>query len=99
MEKCILNPEKVCDNCGDCRCDLDKNKICDNCEKCLNLNDREFLEMTLGGMMIYEEGDLPTYDPALHDLDDDGEAEKWLREHGETCEKETIVIARRKRRK
>lgn len=35
---CILNPNKVCDNCNECNiCDLDRNKICDNCGKCLEL--------------------------------------------------------------
>ncbi len=37
--KCVLNPTKLCDNCGECdRCDYDKNKICDNCGKCLGLD-------------------------------------------------------------
>lgn len=40
MEKvCILNSNKICDNCGECdRCDLDPNKICNNCGKCLNID-------------------------------------------------------------
>ncbi|MBQ8108686.1 MAG: hypothetical protein IJ124_00805 [Clostridia bacterium] len=34
---CVLNEDKVCDDCGECNvCDLDPNKICDNCMKCLN---------------------------------------------------------------
>lgn len=37
--QCVLNDNKVCDNCGECnRCDLDPNKICDNCCKCLQEN-------------------------------------------------------------
>ena len=37
MEKrCVLNEDKLCDNCGECSmCDLDPNKVCDNCMKCL----------------------------------------------------------------
>ena len=34
---CLLDDQKVCDNCGECqRCDLDPEKICDNCMKCVN---------------------------------------------------------------
>lgn len=34
--KCILNPEKNCDDCNKCDlCDLAPSKICDNCGKCL----------------------------------------------------------------
>ena len=37
MKRCDLNPQKVCNHCGECdRCDLDPNKICDNCMKCVN---------------------------------------------------------------
>lgn len=37
---CILEENKICDNCCDCFvCDLDPNKICDNCAKCLDLPD------------------------------------------------------------
>lgn len=38
MEKrCVLNDNKLCDDCGECRrCDLDPDKICDNCMKCVN---------------------------------------------------------------
>ncbi|NEZ46167.1 hypothetical protein FDF74_02945 [Clostridium niameyense] len=36
MKKCILNSNKICDNCGECTiCDLDRNKKCNNCGKCL----------------------------------------------------------------
>lgn len=40
MEKnCVLNPNKICVNCGECdRCDLDPNKTCNNCGKCLNVD-------------------------------------------------------------
>lgn len=37
---CILEENKICDNCCDCFvCDLDPNKICDNCAKCLEMPD------------------------------------------------------------
>jgi len=39
---CILDEEKVCDQCGECdRCDLDPQKICDNCGKCI-ADDRDY---------------------------------------------------------
>ena len=37
MKQCLLNENKVCDECGDCmRCDLAPNKLCDNCMKCIH---------------------------------------------------------------
>lgn len=48
---CLLDDNKVCDNCGECdRCDLDPNKLCDNCCKCLAIEDEsEFRTVTLDG--------------------------------------------------
>ncbi len=38
--KCLLEEDKICDNCCDCfACDLDPDKVCDNCAKCLDLSD------------------------------------------------------------
>ena len=38
-KNCVLNLNKICDNCGECDiCDLDQNKACNNCGKCLNIN-------------------------------------------------------------
>ena len=38
-EKCILDENKMCNDCGDCdRCDLDNEKICNNCGKCIGLD-------------------------------------------------------------
>ncbi|KOF56874.1 MULTISPECIES: hypothetical protein [Clostridium] len=38
-KNCVLNLNKICDNCGECDiCDLDPNKTCNNCGKCLNIN-------------------------------------------------------------
>lgn len=37
MKMCILEDNKVCDDCGQCNmCDLDPEKICDNCMKCIH---------------------------------------------------------------
>lgn len=51
---CELDPEKVCDGCGECdRCDLDPNKVCDNCMKCLGL-DVDYRAVTIGGIFMNE---------------------------------------------
>ncbi|MBQ1817003.1 MAG: hypothetical protein II124_00045 [Clostridia bacterium] len=52
---CVIEPEKVCDDCGDCmRCDLDPTKICDNCCRCIAMEDEgsEFRTRTVtrGGL-------------------------------------------------
>lgn len=40
MKKCILDDEKICDNCGECDlCDLDSSKVCNNCGKCIEIDD------------------------------------------------------------
>lgn len=37
-KQCILEPNKVCTNCGECNmCDLNPSKVCNNCGKCLDL--------------------------------------------------------------
>lgn len=37
MKMCILEENKICDDCGQCNvCDLDPTKICDNCMKCIH---------------------------------------------------------------
>lgn len=43
MKMCILDEEKLCNNCGACDlCDLDETKYCDNCGKCLKMSDEDF---------------------------------------------------------
>ena len=38
-EKCILDENKLCSDCGECdKCDLSPEKICDNCGKCIGLD-------------------------------------------------------------
>jgi hypothetical protein len=37
---CILEENKICDNCCECfMCDIEPGKICDNCGKCLESTD------------------------------------------------------------
>lgn len=39
MKQCVLDPEKICDDCGECDvCDLNPDKKCDSCGKCLGLD-------------------------------------------------------------
>ena len=36
-KKCVLDEEKICDDCGECEyCDLNPFKRCDNCGKCID---------------------------------------------------------------
>jgi hypothetical protein len=47
VRKCLLEPEKNCNDCGECEvCDLDENKICDNCCRCLEDADYNGVEVT-----------------------------------------------------
>ncbi|SCJ22788.1 Uncharacterised protein [uncultured Clostridium sp.] len=47
---CILDEEKICDDCGECdRCDLDPNKICDNCCHCID-TDTDYGEIEIDGI-------------------------------------------------
>ncbi|MFZ5597322.1 MAG: hypothetical protein ACOY31_09975 [Bacillota bacterium] len=53
-KKCILDEEKICDNCCECFvCDLDPTKTCDNCAKCLQLAD--FNSIDIGDILLYNE--------------------------------------------
>ena len=50
IRMCVLDEEKVCDDCGECnRCDLDPNKVCDNCCRCIAMEDEgnEFRSLTV----------------------------------------------------
>lgn len=52
-KKCVLDEEKICDNCCDCFvCDLDPTKICDNCAKCLQLADFNSIDIN---EILYDE--------------------------------------------
>ena len=47
MPQCMLEPENICIECGECdACDLDPNKICDNCCRCLGDADYRAVEVT-----------------------------------------------------
>ncbi|MDD4237083.1 MAG: hypothetical protein PHT62_00810 [Desulfotomaculaceae bacterium] len=52
--KCILEDNKICDNCCECFvCDLDPGRICDNCAKCLELPD--FKTIIIDDILFLEE--------------------------------------------
>ena len=37
VKRCVLDENKVCDDCGECHyCDLNPHKICDNCCQCID---------------------------------------------------------------
>ena len=47
---CILEDNKICDNCGRCDvCDLNPKKICDNCGLCIDDTD-EYLSLDIDGI-------------------------------------------------
>lgn len=57
MKRCVLHPDKVCNDCGECddRCELDPQKICDNCFKCLESDARQFAEIPVSGVFFEDE--------------------------------------------
>ncbi|MCE5189269.1 MAG: hypothetical protein LLF75_08820 [Eubacteriales bacterium] len=52
MKQCVLHPEKICNDCGECddRCELDPQKICDNCFRCLESDTRTYAEIPVSGV-------------------------------------------------
>ncbi|MDP3447870.1 MAG: hypothetical protein Q8S22_07410 [Eubacteriales bacterium] len=57
MKRCILQADKVCNDCGACdeRCELDPNKICDNCFRCLDQDARAFAEISISGVYLVDD--------------------------------------------
>ena len=52
VKKCILNEEKICDECGECDfCDLNPFNRCDNCGKCIDSSD-EYRELMIDDVII-----------------------------------------------
>ena len=55
-KQCVLNPEKLCDDCGECEmCDLDPTKKCDNCMKCVISEGAEYRAIKITGVILSEE--------------------------------------------
>ena len=66
--RCLLNEEKLCDDCGECaRCDLDPSKLCDNCMKCVK-SDADYLEIQIDEIL---DTDGEIYLPTQNAQDDD----------------------------
>ena len=60
MKICIMDDNKVCDDCGECkRCDLNPDKICDNCMACVEMPDQDFAEIKISKVIMDEEEKLP----------------------------------------
>lgn len=83
-KNCILNINKICDNCGECdRCDLNPNKICDNCGKCLEMDESELRAIKIDEIIDdkdeaieYEKAGLSSEDELPSDeTDEDGSTE------------------------
>ena len=74
MEKvCVLNENKLCDDCGECNvCDLDPNKICDNCMKCLKTG-ADYAAIEIDEIIADGAG---TYDQLRQDLTEIGDGQE-----------------------
>lgn len=71
MRICVLDENKVCDECGACnQCDLDPNKVCDNCCRCIDGEEMDFAQITIADVLTK---DVDEYLDAYYD-DADGES-------------------------
>jgi hypothetical protein len=79
MKMCILEDNKVCNNCGECDlCDLDPKKKCDNCGKCLdayNTDEKGFVKIGIDKIMQGEGSDLDSFYQMAGLIDDDEDEE------------------------
>lgn len=59
MKNCVLDTQKICDDCGECenRCEFDINKVCDNCFRCLDEGVGDYASIEIDGVYL-DEGDL-----------------------------------------
>lgn len=52
---CMLEENKICDNCLECNtCDLDPKKMCDNCAKCID-NGAHFRAIEIDDIIVTED--------------------------------------------
>ena len=58
MNKCILNPSKICNDCGACDnlCMLDPSKPCTNCFKCLEV-EGEYANIPISDILMETDED------------------------------------------
>ena len=86
MKRCILQSDKVCNDCGTCddRCELDPTKVCDNCFRCLDQDTRAYAEIPISGVYLaddftperVEEDATESEESFVPDLCDDWKAEE-----------------------
>lgn len=58
MKYCVLEDEKLCNECGECnRCDLNPDKICDNCCQCIDSDttDKEYTKIPVADIVLNDE--------------------------------------------
>ncbi|MFA9397168.1 MAG: hypothetical protein ACERKV_02730 [Clostridiaceae bacterium] len=73
-EFCVFDPNKKCDNCGECeRCDLDPNKICDNCGKCLQMEGYDTKAIRIDEIIDGEEEYKESNDEVLVKMEGEGD--------------------------
>ena len=55
MKMCELDPNKVCDDCGECDkyCIYDSSKLCDNCFMCLE-SEEDYAEIKITDVILDE---------------------------------------------
>ncbi|MBQ9790678.1 MAG: hypothetical protein IJW24_03685 [Clostridia bacterium] len=84
MKMCVLEDNKICNNCGECdMCDLDPKKRCDNCGKCLdefNTDEKGFVKIGIDKILQGEGSDLDSFYQMAGLVDDDEE------ENSEECD-------------
>lgn len=77
---CQIDPEKICNECNMCNiCDLDPNKLCDSCGKCLGIDEYDYREVRVEGLLEIENDseideyilDSDTYNYHSHQSHDD----------------------------
>ena len=91
MKMCVLEDDKVCNNCGECdMCDLDPKKRCDNCGKCLdeyNTDEKGFVKIGIDKILQGEGGDLDSFYQMAGLLDDeDDECDCGCDHHDHDCD-------------
>lgn len=71
-KKCIIDNHKECINCNECNvCDLNPNKICNNCMECLNINNYDYKEIHIDGIIDEEDYEDYIYDEETLNQEDD----------------------------
>ena len=72
MKRCVLQADKVCNDCGACddRCELDPSKICDNCFRCLDEGIPAFQQIPISGVYLDDDYSPERKESSTVDLED-----------------------------